>query len=81
MAITPSPKYMSPGSRSVAGSGLTSDAFGEPQPSLPAFMPAGVSLQPKGPGEVNFYNGAQPATVGGGVREAQQIKSGPMGQG
>lgn len=72
------PKTMSPGARSVTGSGNSPDAFGQPMESLPAFMPPNVSLDPKGPSEVLFYNGAQPAYAGGGVRESMQVKSQPM---
>jgi hypothetical protein len=76
---TPAPKTMSPGARSITGSGLTPDAFGKPMDMLPAFMPSDVSLDPSGPASAEFYNGAQPAYAGGAVRESKQIKSSPMG--
>jgi hypothetical protein len=76
---TPAPKTMSPGARSITGSGLTPDAFGMPQKEIPAFMPADVSTDPSGPASAEFYNGAQPAYAGGAVRESKQVRPGPMG--
>jgi hypothetical protein len=70
---------MSPGARSITGSGLTPDAFGKPMDMLPAFMPSDVSLDPSGPASAEFYNGAQPAYAGGAVRESKQVRSSPMG--
>jgi hypothetical protein len=70
---------MSPGARSITGSGLTPDAFGMPQKEIPAFMPADVSTDPSGPASAEFYNGAQPAYAGGAVRESKQVRPGPMG--
>ena len=77
MKPTPAPKYMQPGTRSVAGSGVTIDALGMEQNRCPQFMPDGVELYPTGPSQVQYYNGAQPPPVGGAINV--KVMSKPMG--
>jgi hypothetical protein len=77
------PSNASPGAQSVTGSGLTPDAYGTPGSANPPgeFMPAGVSIMPKGPSAVSYTNGAVAPPAGGGAKVASQIKSGPMQKG
>lgn len=77
MKPTQPPKYMQPGTRSVAGSGLSVDALGQNADGCNQFMPADVNLHPGGPAEVQYYNGAQPPPAGGAAKKV--IKTMPMG--
>lgn len=58
------PKYMKPGARSVAGSGLDPSVFGGPQDKVGELTPPGLVSYPQGAGEVSYSNGAStPATA------------------